>query len=283
MTAPKIMLERFRDVYRPQVLTVNAVNWRWFDSGGDRSALLMLEGGLGGGESYFQFFEPLAEHARVLTPTIPLQVSKVSEAVEGLLAIMDGLQIDRFHLFGHSQGGYLAQCLLRARPARIASATLSATCLPSERRARRIDRQLRLVRYLPSPLLRFAAAAQVLRIAATDLAGLTLEERLFWKAYLTEGVGIQEVRRQIESTAKLQIDYHRRARFKVSDLAEWAGQMIIVTFGRDQLIDGDDAVSLMSTYPTAIHVDFADSGHLGIISKAPAIVALLAKQVCDTL
>jgi len=67
----------------------------------------------------------------------------------------------RVHLFGHSQGSYLAQCLMRARSERVASVTLSATCVSSECNAVSIERRLRPLRHAPSAVVRFAASARM--------------------------------------------------------------------------------------------------------------------------
>jgi len=51
VTAAEMMFRRFRDAYPLQRLTVGTGDWSWFDSRGGRPALMMLSGGLGGGES----------------------------------------------------------------------------------------------------------------------------------------------------------------------------------------------------------------------------------------
>jgi pimeloyl-ACP methyl ester carboxylesterase len=192
---------------------------------------------------------------------------------------LDCLRFDRVHLFGHSQGGYLAQCLPRARPQRIASVTLSATCLPHEKHARRIERQLRLLPLVPGLALRIAAAARIRRIAAPDVATLTPNERRFWLNYLIAGLGVPDLRPRAEATARLQFDYHRRAVFGREDLAAWPGRILIIMFGRGALIDAEDAADLMANYPTAEHVDFPDSGHLGLIIQASEIAQLLTRRI----
>ncbi len=59
-------------------------------------------------------------------------------------------------------------------------------------------------------------------------------------------------------------------------------RILIITFGRDTLIDAEDAAKLKATYSLAEHVYFSDSGHLGIISRASDIATLIAKLVHET-
>ena len=278
-TASEIRLGRFREGCPRQGRTIGGVAWSWFDSGGERPALMLLDGGLGDGEAYFPLFEPLAGRARVLALGAPPGVSRLSAAVEGLASVLDGLRIDRVHLFGHSQGGYLAQSLLRARPERVASLALSATCPPSARHARRIEGQIRLLRFVPDRLLRLAAAARIRRIAAADLARLPPDESRFWRDFLTAGLRGRDLRARFESTARLQLDYHRGRVFAREDLAAWPGRILVLTYGRDRLVDAKDAESLMAAYPSADHVDFPESGHLGLIVQAPEIARRLAGMI----
>jgi pimeloyl-ACP methyl ester carboxylesterase len=54
----------------------------------------------------------------------------LADFVDDLLAVMDALQIERFHVVGHSLGGAVVFNLVAAAPARVRSATLVATGSP---------------------------------------------------------------------------------------------------------------------------------------------------------
>jgi pimeloyl-ACP methyl ester carboxylesterase len=275
--AARDQLERFRRTRTARVLAVNGVDWPYFDSGGDGPIHLLLHGGLGDGESYFPMFEPLAATGRVVAPSIPEAVQGTTAAARGVASLLDAIGAPRVHVFGHSQGGYLAQVLVRAIPEKVASLALSATCLPSARRAETIANQLRLVGLTPGFLLRAGALAQLRRIASVDLKTLSPAEREFWMGYLTDGVRAPGLKSRAVASARLQLDYHRNARFDPGDLAHWQGRTLVLTYGLDPIIEPQEGRALIEHYPGASHRAFADEGHIGPFLHPDAVVGLLVR------
>ncbi len=276
-------LKEFRATRRVEMLAIGTSTWTWFDSHGSRPALLLLHGGLGDGESFFQLFSPLAMHFRVLSVSIPPALSSIRVTINGLADLLDHLQIDKISVYGHSQGGYLAQRLLSDKPSRVANLALSGTCLPSESHARTLERQLRIVQFLPDALLRAAAAAQFRRILRRDASELGTEERRFWLRYFVEGLQTNGLRSRILSSARLQLDYHRGPVPPAGVPQMWSGQILVVTFGHDSLISMDDAARLSERYPSARHVAFREQGHLGPIVKPRALAEVLATLIPEHL
>jgi pimeloyl-ACP methyl ester carboxylesterase len=270
-------LARFRRTRIGQALQVDGVDWRYFDSGGDGPVHLLLHGGLGDGESCFSIFEPLTAAGRVVAPSIPDAVQTVSAVAKGLTSILERIGAAPVHVFGHSQGGYIAQVLVRAVPDRVASIALSATCLPSEDRARTIERQLRLVGVLPECLLRAGAIAQLRRIAAVDLETLAADDRAFWLGYLVDGVRTRGLKRRALASARLQLDYHRNAGFTPGDMARWRGRALIITCALDPIMTPDEGRALISQYPNAAHQAFPAQGHLGPFLHPEPVVGLLVQ------
>jgi pimeloyl-ACP methyl ester carboxylesterase len=275
--AAREQLERFRSTRVEQVLAVDGVEWGYFDSGGNGPIHLLLHGGLGDGESCFSIFEPLAATARIVAPSIPATVQTVTSVANGLTSILGRISDRRVHVFGHSQGGYVAQVLVRAIPDRVASITLSGTCLPSEDRARTIERQLRLVGALPELLLRAGAIAQLRRIASVDLKTLAREDRDFWMDYLTDGVRAPGLKPRVAASARLQLDYHRNAGFTSGDMAHWRGRSLILTGGLDPIMGPEEGSALIRQYPDATHQAFPEQGHLGAFLHPERVVGLLAQ------
>jgi pimeloyl-ACP methyl ester carboxylesterase len=268
-------LKEFRATQRVETLAIGTSTWTWLDSHGSGPPILLLHGGLGDGESFFQLISPLAMHFRVLSVSIPASLSSVRATINDLTALLDHLQIDKISLYGHSQGGYLAQRMLSDKPSRVANLALSGTCLPSEDHARTLERQLRIVRLLPDTLLRLAAAAQFRRILRRDASELGNEERRFWLRYFVEGLKIDGLRSRVVSSARLQLDYHRGPVPSLPDPQTWSGQVLLVTFGHDSIIGMDDAARLSEHYPSARHVAFLEQGHLGPIVKPKALAESL--------
>ena len=281
MISARDQLERFRKSRPAQVMNLNGVDWTYFDSGGEGALHFLLHGGLGDGESYFPIFEPLAARGRVVAPSIPMTLQSTSSVVQGLASMLAKIGTQHVHVFGHSQGGYLAQVLVRLIPETVASHALSATCLPSRSRARTIDGQLRLVGLGPEFLLRAGAAAQLRRVASIDLEAAPPDERKFWMRYLTEGLSAPGLRSRASASARLQLDYHRNSSFAAGDLAAWAGRSLILTYGRDPIIGPEEGRAMLSQYPWASHHLFPEQGHLGPFIHPDVVVGMLARLAQD--
>jgi pimeloyl-ACP methyl ester carboxylesterase len=270
-------LERFRGTWIQQALPVDGVDWRYFDSGGEGPVYLLLQGGLGDGESCFPIFEPLAAAGRVVAPSIPTTVQTVSSVVRGLKAILERIGKQQVHVFGHSQGGYLAQVLVRAIPSRVASLALSATCLPSEERARTLERQLRFVGMLPEYALRAAVIIQLRRIASVDLKTLSPDDREFWRRYLTDGVRAQGLKERATASARLQLDFHKNSGFISGDLDRWKGRRLILTCELDAIMRPQEARALVGEYQDGVHQELLGQGHLGPFLRPEPIVSFLVQ------
>lgn len=277
MVAARDQLERFRGTQIEQRSAIDEVDWTYFDSGGDGPIHLLLPGGLGDGESCFSIFEPLAAVGRVVAPSILAVVQDASSVANGLASILERIGEGPFYVFGHFQGGYMAQVLVRAIPDRVASIALSGTCLPSDDHARKIERQLRLIGILPEFVLRAGAIAQLRRIASADLQTLAPDDRDFWMGYLTDGVRAPGFKMRAAASARLQLDYHRNSVFASDDMVRWIGRSLILTYGHDPIMRSEEVRALISQYPNATHQAFSELGHLDPFLHPETVVGLLVQ------
>jgi pimeloyl-ACP methyl ester carboxylesterase len=112
----------------------NGINL-YYEIQGDGPPLVLITG-LSYSVWYWQALAPLlARHFRVITfdnrgvgasdaPPGPYSASMMAADTAGLL---DALEIDRAHIFGHSMGGYVAQALALEHPQRVSQLILAST------------------------------------------------------------------------------------------------------------------------------------------------------------
>ncbi len=254
-------LAHFRETHPPRRIYCGGAEWQYFAGGAGRECILFLHGGAGTGEMFFEYFPELEDTYLVLAPSFPPEATTVARAVEGLTAILDAESVAACHVFGHSQGGMLAIELGDRLPQRVKTLMLSSTCLPSEEHARKVEPQLRILRWIPDRLLGWTmklALKRAFRQAGSSISPEQTEVILDLMP-LHDGAAL---RRISLSSAKLQLDYHRHP---LAD-TPWKGPVMILETGRDRIITEKDAAALRSRYPNAVVHHPEDAGHLDVMT-----------------
>lgn len=105
----------------------------------DAPPLLLVMGAQASGLGWPEpFVDALAEHHRVIrydhrdtgrsSWSYAERPYRIADLAEDVVAVLDGLGVERAHLVGMSLGGMLAQVVLADHPERVLSATLLSTC-----------------------------------------------------------------------------------------------------------------------------------------------------------
>lgn len=101
---------------------LNGRDWGVIDTGpvagGDGPVLLLIPGTLGRADIFWQQIDALAPHLRVIAVSYPGQGGIIDWAGD-LCALLDARGIGQAAVLGSSLGGYLAQYLAGAHPARV--------------------------------------------------------------------------------------------------------------------------------------------------------------------
>lgn len=105
--------------------------------GGDATPLVLVHGFTGGRIDFADVIDDLAADRRVVawdhrghsdsTNTGDQSTYTLDQLGEDAWAALDALDIDRFHLLGHSMGGAVVQLMVLTRPERVASLVLMDT------------------------------------------------------------------------------------------------------------------------------------------------------------
>ncbi len=98
--------------------TLSGRDWGVIDTAGPGPALLLIPGTLGRADIFWQQIETLAPHARVIAVSYPAS-GGIEDWAGDLCAMLDARGIDRAAVLGSSLGGYLAQFIAGAHPARV--------------------------------------------------------------------------------------------------------------------------------------------------------------------
>jgi pimeloyl-ACP methyl ester carboxylesterase len=275
MTPAERRFTDFEMAYRARGWDLAGAHWYGFASNRPGPPVLLLSGGSADGESFYPLFNALADAARPIAPIMPAEIDTVDRAVAGLIALLDRFLIDRVHLFGHAQGGFLAQRLVRRVPARVASLTLASTLPPSPGQAAIAEANLNKIKGTPEFVLAWRNTAGLRRLVANDLKSLPADEQEFWLAYLLSEAQSKGMKAQAMSSARFRIDYHRGPRFTAADLGDWPAPVQIIRFGKDGRVQQKDVQEMSEIYPRARWIDMPDTGRLGVIDKANDIAEIV--------
>ncbi|MEO3386329.1 alpha/beta hydrolase [Mesorhizobium sp. CAU 1741] len=119
MTNPLIQSrDDFARRHTEERVVLNGREWGVVDTGGEGPALLLIPGTLGRGDIFWQQIEALEGRARILSVTYPAS-GGVAEWSGDLAALLDDRRIGKAVVLGSSLGGYLAQYIAAAHPARV--------------------------------------------------------------------------------------------------------------------------------------------------------------------
>lgn len=99
-------------------VSLNGRDWGVIDTGGTGPAMLFLPGTLGRADIFFQQIEALAPRRRVLAVSYP-QSAGVADWTGDLALLLDQRGIAQVAVLGSSLGGFVAQHLAAAHPARV--------------------------------------------------------------------------------------------------------------------------------------------------------------------
>lgn len=266
------LLERFRATHRQMRLSHNGHEWRYLTSGSGEPVIL-LEGGMGNGESYFEYILGLEEEFRVVAPGVPASVHKLDAVLDGLAAILDAESIPAIHLFGHSQGGFVAHAFARKYHSRTKNLILSSTALPGESHARKVEWQLRLLPVFPEWLVRKALPRQLEKLMKANAPEFSADDRAFWTSYIVKGT--RSLKASALSSAGIQLDYHRNWSFQ----GAWTGRTLIFHSEGDTLITSQEFADLRVVFPAAETHIFRGTGHLTLLAHCPEYVEAIKRFI----
>lgn len=235
---------------------------------GTGAAVAFLPGGGGDATSWFEQALRLGGDATVLLVDRP-PVSRLRDAVAGVLRVADAEGLDGLHLVGTSLGGMIAHAVTRRAPDRALSLVLGSSGLHDGERMPRLRSQRRLVRLLPAAALR----AGVRRRIATLLEGAP--DRELWLALSMRPYAGASVRPRLLDQQDLLIDLAAHAA-ELSAPGTWQGPVLVVRARDDELMPPEATARLIAAHPGCTVAELPSGGHLLAQTRPDACAAALA-------
>jgi len=270
-------LKQFRQTHTLNVVYLKDKKWTYFVGGQGDKVILVLHGGGGPAESLFRYIMRFEDKYRVIAPTVPSSVNCVTEVVNATLEILNREAVPAVHIFGVSNGGMIAQCLVRQYPQKVLSLILFHSMLPSTDYAKVFGKRVRLLSILPLWITIALGQKWVIKQLQSEEANAKPGELAFWIAYFKELYRSELVTKEyLVSRARILTDYFQNYQFTPNDLINWNGRVFIIESENDQVVNEHERERLKNFYNQPKVHTFMGSGHLsGGLFETEETVALI--------
>lgn len=268
-------LHAFRTAHPREKFDLSGTTWSYLLAGQGTETLLLLPGGESIGDVAFPIVQQFEQEYQCLYPSYP-PYTTMDALVDGLAALLESLSIERVILFAASFGGDVGQCFVRKYPDKVSKLILLNTGVPDERLGKATQRSKPLVTFLPMGIVRFLVKKLLVKALS-----VRPEEQLFWQSMMYELVA-QLTRADMISSFDETIDYRLNYHFTPTDLATWAGKMLILQSDDDPATKPAMRLALRNLYPQAQIHTFHQAGHTPFLSQPdefyPLVRAFLHEQ-----
>lgn len=157
--------EHFDKIYPLKSRQINGLTFNYRIGGNGEKIIVLLIGGLGLSDAFFNHFMAFVESFTVLTFDYPTETCRNPVLADGIAELIKSLGLDDVFLVGQSYGGLIAQVIARRHPEMVSGLILSNTgCLDSDmgedamsymlQMMAGLQKSIRLVRSIPMSLFR---------------------------------------------------------------------------------------------------------------------------------
>lgn len=261
-------LERFRAAHGEKALLYGGYTWPYFLSGQGERAVVLLPGAVGNAESTFMHVLELERDYRVLAVGYP-PVPRMQELADGIAALVRHVGIEKATVIGGSYGAGVAQCFARRFPERISKLVLSHGGAPQPARAKRTERFVTLLPWLPLGLVRRVAA-----LGASRLLPAASPDRDFWRSYVVESFSTL-TKEDLLARYRAIVDFDANYKFSPDDDVPWRRSVLILESDNDPLVRAADRNALKGLYPEARVHTFHGTGHASAILRREEVFSVL--------
>ena len=235
--------------------------WSWIDCGRGDRVVLLLPGFMGEANTNFLYTLALEDHFRVLSVAYPPSARTVDKLCDGIIALLDHVQVSRANVVGGSYSGYLAQVLVRRHPERVKCLVLTHTGLPTEKYAYTSSAFMVLARLLPVWLFRW-----LMQLSRHFFFLGTSRSSSFWKDHFSEAIRKQD-RESMLNRFRIMRDFHRNYDFQKEDLSNWHGSLLIMEMIQDGFTSVAEQAAMRRLYPDAEIYTFPDAKHTDSVDR----------------
>lgn len=264
-------LGAFRATHPVKSLTSLGHSWRYISCGEGRGVLLLLEGAGADAEVEFQRILKFQNWRRVISVTYPATAFAMQHLVAGVTAILEAEGARMAAVRGHSLGGALAQCFVRAYPERVSELILANIGVASTRRVMLARIFSHVLPVLPVALIDAMAKS----VLSRSLSLLTEPERGFYREYFSKMISINLTKQLTVNQCRCMVDFIDNYQLRTEDLQTWSGRVLILEAEDDHGWNASERSALKSLYPSAQVHTFSKGGHLAGMTKRGEYDAIL--------
>jgi pimeloyl-ACP methyl ester carboxylesterase len=235
-----------------KTITVQEKIWRYRIAGNGEQTIFILSGALGAGNLFTQHIAELLPSSHLVTPEY-FPANSVAEFLDAFDAILKAEDLQNVIVYGGSFGGLLAQCWVRRNPQSIRALILSGAVAPDANRISKHRRMLKLLPFLPIPLLRLLT-----RLATTKMTKTISKNKELWRTelqYLTSKIQREDLASRYNSA----MDYDQNYHFTPSDLS--ALPILLLEGSEDRVANKKERDRMRVLYPHAEVATVEGAGH----------------------
>jgi pimeloyl-ACP methyl ester carboxylesterase len=250
-------LQEFRDRYPYQEITLDGRTWRYIDTKVGEQVLFIPAGGTTIAEVSFNSLAHFAQRYRVIAPDYP-SIGEIQELCDGIIALLDHLDVDEFFTMGGSYGGWMVQSLVRLYPERICKLVITAVGPPDPKNSQELARLIGWLRITPTFMLK-----RMINRSFSRLASKTGEDEdlALLGALVREAIYFRLGREDILAMIQRLIDQTENYTYSAQDLEEWPGEILLVFGSEDPATPLARREAMTELYPIAESKIFEGGEH----------------------
>lgn len=276
-------LLRFQAEFPLEGALLAGTEWPYLDTGQGAETLLLAVGALGTAESGWLAIRHFAaagdgQRFRVIVPEYPAGIDTMAGLADGMAALLDLLDIDQAFLMGGSFGGTVAQVFVRRHPDRTRDLVLSHTLVPDPERGALIERALRWLRFLPTPMLRSMLKRRLGGLLPEDPSTFddeALARLALLNAQVEETIDLKMSRQAFFNGFRRTADFDLNYAFASGDLAGWPGRILLLMAEDDPATPEEEHGALQAIYPRAEMQLLSGAAHASAVVNPEAYYTLI--------
>ncbi|SKC76959.1 alpha/beta hydrolase [Maledivibacter halophilus] len=274
--------ERFNREYPLKSKKIGELTFHYRLGGKGKEVLILLVGGLGISDAFYNHFKEFAKYYTVLTFDYPIESDRNSVLSDGIAALVKSLGLGKAFLVGQSYGGLIAQIIAKRHPEIMKGLILSNTgCLDEGmdegakqlmmNRMKGLRKTILLTRFIPMSLFK----GVFLKRMEKHFEQCTPDEKQYLLD-LSRSMFSKLSNRHERHMCSLMADLINEMNITRSDLA-YLDKKVILLLSEDDHTFGD-AVNraLIEMMPNPVICTDINGGHLALLLK----IDLYIKTVC---
>jgi len=274
----KADFERFDKLYPVKSKQINGLTFNYRFGGNGEKTLVLLIGGLGISDAFYNHFVAFAESFTVLTFDYPTETCRNSVLADGIAELIKSLDLKNVFLVGQSYGGLISQVIAKRHPELVSGLVLSNTgCLDScmEEEARNymlqmmagLQKSIRLVRVIPMPLFRRI----LLKRLEKHFTLCTPDERQYMTDLFSYVLG-RMTRKHELNMCRLMIDLSNETDIQKSHYTYLDKKVLLLLSEDDNTFGAPVKQALIRMMPNPVVNTGISGGHLALILKTDMFI-----------